>query len=511
MRRTRFLVIILIFIVAACLRSQDLRKPWVGHHKAWGGATYGNIARNFIKYGYAKTKFGPVANTGEVPVEKFEFYYHYPPLLLWLVALSYHLFGVHEWSARLVPLLFSLALMGLLYIFALRLFSSRVALWTLIVSAIMPIQNYYGTHVDVYGSVAVFFTLLALYGYARWLETHRSLDLALCNLGIILGCMTAWYTYFLVPLIIVHYYFSCFRPGKSREYRLLSIAASAVAVFALFVLHRHMLVANGGAEVQGTLIEKLLIRTSYGTIVTTSGERAGPAWLLVHHLRDVVILYSLPLIILAVTWWVLFIRDGLRGRLQNRDWLVLMLLGYGLLHNLAFPNLLINHDYLALCYAPGIALAAALFFERSYEYLESIWGRGVRNIAIGVLLAIVLATGVYQTERLYSRDGSSYPYQLQRWGEIIRQHSDKEDVVLTPTNEDSVFKYYAEREMGFEADTAQEVIERSKDKTIGYLFICPIGKADQFKGVLEYLDTKYPRQTEDTLLIYTIRRRGQAS
>jgi dolichol-phosphate mannosyltransferase len=40
-----------------------------------------------------------------VPVLHGETYWQKPPLLYWLVMLSYHLFGVHDWAARLVPAL----------------------------------------------------------------------------------------------------------------------------------------------------------------------------------------------------------------------------------------------------------------------------------------------------------------------------------------------------------------------------------------------------------------------
>lgn len=129
----------------------------------------------------------------------------------------------------------------------------------LLFTAIMPIENYYGAHVDVYGSLSVFFSLLALYGYARWLDHHRTHHLALCILGIVLGSMTAWYTYFLVPLILAHYYHFYFVPGKSRDLRLLIIAGSAIAVFALFMLHRYMLLGSGRGEVLGALTEKVLV------------------------------------------------------------------------------------------------------------------------------------------------------------------------------------------------------------------------------------------------------------
>lgn len=44
-----------------------------------------------------------VADSWLVPVFHGQPYYDKPPLLYWLVMLSYRLFGVHDWAARLVP------------------------------------------------------------------------------------------------------------------------------------------------------------------------------------------------------------------------------------------------------------------------------------------------------------------------------------------------------------------------------------------------------------------------
>lgn len=456
---------------------------------------YGNIARNFVKYGYWGTRLGPVVNSGDVSAGEFEFYYHYPPLLVWLVSLSYRVFGVYEWSARLVPLLFSLASMGLVFIFARYTISENVALLALLFSTVMPVESYYGAHVDVYGSIAVFFSLLALYGYSRWLGSHLLRDLALCNLGVVLGCMTSWYTYFLVPLIVAHYYFFYAAGGEPRDHRLLSVAGSAVVVFVLFLLHRHLLLVSSESEVHGTLIEKLLARMSYGNMLTAAG--------VLQHVRDLVHMYSPPLLILTAIWFLFFIFGSLKDSLKDQDWFVFILLSYGFLHNLAFPGLLPGHDYIVVCYAPGIAIAASIVFVKGGQYIESTKGLKARNAAVAITLAIILTTGLYMTRQLYSYNTTGV-YALKRWGEVILNNSDDVDVILLPTRKDHVFQYYVSREMEFEVDTPQKIIARAEEKDNGYLFVCPVKRADKFKNVLDYLDGKYPKRNEDGLIIYTI-------
>jgi hypothetical protein len=73
-----------------------------------------------------------------VPYLQGQPYLDKPPLLYWLVMLSYRTFGLHDWSARLVP---ALALHGcilLTYFFGRRLVGDRPAFWGALILAVAP-------------------------------------------------------------------------------------------------------------------------------------------------------------------------------------------------------------------------------------------------------------------------------------------------------------------------------------------------------------------------------------
>ena len=508
----RRLLVVVILLAGAYLRSPNLLGPWLGVHNAWGGAVYGGIARNFSRYGYGETRLGPVSNSGLAAREEFEYYYHYPPLLVWLVSLSYQAFGVHEWSARLVPLSFSLLLMALVYRFAWRAFSRSVGLVSLLFSAVLPIESYYGAHVDVYGSVAVFFSLLTVYGYFRWLTTRARLHLAMCMAGVVFGCMTAWYTYFVVPLILVHYYRREGEPGSPRSHRLLILPAAAVGVFLLFLLHREVVLADAKGELYGTLLEKLRIRASFPRVV--GGRELSPLQLGRHVLRDVVRMFSAPLLALAGLGLALFARDRVRGRLGDGDWCLLILLAFGLFHSLAFPSLVPGHDYLAVCYAPGVSVAAAVTFAWAIERIGREWNQTARTTAVGALLAVIVGVSLAGTRRLRSEDDLKWAQTLVRWGEIIRRLSPPRASVLSPDAPDRVFQYYADRAMVFRADTVEEVraaeVKDRGDRRPPPLFVCPRRSAGDYAEVLSYLDGKYRAQEEGGLIAYVLDARASA-
>jgi hypothetical protein len=214
-------------------------------------------------------------------------------------------------------------------------------------------------------------------------------------------------------------------------------------------------------------------------------------------------MYSPPLMLLTAMWVFFFIKDAVRKRLQTRDWLVLMLFGYGFLHNLAFPNL-VWHDYLAVCYVPGIAVAGSVASIRFGQQVENTWGVKARNVALAVFLAITVTTSLYITRRLYAGD-EDHSVRLKRWGEIIRNHSHESDTVLAPTSTDRVFQYYVEREMEFGIDTPQK-FSKSKEQENRTIFIVPARQLDKYRDVLADLNGKYSRRDEDGLVLYLLQK-----
>jgi len=73
-----------------------------------------------------------------VPYLQGEPYLDKPPLLYWLVMLSYSIFGVHDWAARLVPALAVHATVLLTYLVGRRGFGERVAFRAALVLTLTP-------------------------------------------------------------------------------------------------------------------------------------------------------------------------------------------------------------------------------------------------------------------------------------------------------------------------------------------------------------------------------------
>lgn len=73
-----------------------------------------------------------------VPYLNSEPYLDKPPLLYWLVMLSYRIFGIHDWSARLVPALAVHATVLVVYLFGRRRVGERAAFRGALLLALAP-------------------------------------------------------------------------------------------------------------------------------------------------------------------------------------------------------------------------------------------------------------------------------------------------------------------------------------------------------------------------------------
>jgi 4-amino-4-deoxy-L-arabinose transferase-like glycosyltransferase len=125
-----------------------------------------------------------------VPYLQDEPYLDKPPLMYWLVMVSYSLCGVHDWAARLVPALAVHACVLLIYLLGRRSLGARGAFWGALLLALMPGFLGMGRLLLLDGLLALWVTLglLAALEAVRGPELRRgwwALSAAACGLGVL--------------------------------------------------------------------------------------------------------------------------------------------------------------------------------------------------------------------------------------------------------------------------------------------------------------------------------------
>jgi 4-amino-4-deoxy-L-arabinose transferase-like glycosyltransferase len=492
------LSLVAVFAGALALRMHGFTEPWTGVHNAWAGGFYGNVARNFVRYGFLTTTFAPVTNSGVVDPSQFELYYHHPPMTMWLTALSFHVFGIHEWAARLAPLVFSLLTIALVVSFARQLFGRGPALLAALLMAVVPADAYYAAHLDPNSSMAIFFTTLVVEAYRRWRATAQDRYFALAGLALVLGCMTAWYAYLIVPGLLLHFAVTTSMFRKPFRETLRSPAALrvallpvlAIAVFGMFLLHRDLAFAGGNPELFDTLSTRVMKRTVNYDMTRTAT--------MAKYMLQIGSLYTVTFMVLALTWAVMFLRDVRMGRATAADWWLPLLCSYPVLYALAFPGHLPGHNFFVRPYVPGIAVAGALVLIRASRLVQP--GRA-RHALLAALVVITCVPAVMRTRTLFTTDDHENAPGLQKIASVIARATSEREAVFLPIRHDRVLQYYVDRPARFDIDTPAKLAEAVTETSGRYLVVMPERSARDFPELVTYLESRYrPRREQGVLL-----------
>ena len=417
-------VLFFILLLAALARSRGIADPWShGDHNGWGGAFYSNIARNYARYGYIETRFAPVISTGLVPLEDRRYYLTHPPGIGLVLSLFFALFGEHEWSARLVPLLFSLGSVVLLFRLGEKVYSREVALVAAALFSFLPVETLYGAHVDPQGPPVTFFGLLLLLAY----EERRFL---LGAGALVLGAAFDWPIHYLAFLIAFHAWF--FR-GETKKWSA-GLAAGSLLLVAALLLYSRFVAPNPQ--------DQYLKATPMDSFLFWSGVRVPPDripgrpieapdvpswfWRMGNTFRG---LFTIPVLSLAL------LGAGVAWSRRGPAVLWILLL-WGAAHIVLFPLGAFVHDYWSLYLGPGLALAAA----SGLVSIANSLGRRRRFFLIGsstALCAFLLLAGIHRVEAL--------PKEAVVLGRKLHELTEPDEGVLLLNPIDVRDAYYADR------------------------------------------------------------------
>ncbi len=117
--RTYGILFVFCFLLLAggWLAAYRLAEPaWEMNHQGYHLAEWPHNAANYLRFGLA-TRTGLVMDYGWLkPESGFTYRVDHSPMTSLIIMFGYAIFGIHEWSARLAPLMFSLALAALVFL-----------------------------------------------------------------------------------------------------------------------------------------------------------------------------------------------------------------------------------------------------------------------------------------------------------------------------------------------------------------------------------------------------------
>ncbi len=329
--------LVILFILSALLLSNNLNKPFIGIHDH-NGARFGNIAKNYIKY-WNQAKFGPVEQQN--PDGTFDYYTHYPSLLPLTIAGFYKIFGVSEFTTRLVALIASSLMVCFLFLAARNFWNYKIALFSSLFLVATPMFRYFGKN-PVHEVFVGVFGMMTFYGISRLMSGNNNKNTyALIFVSSILAALSGWGGYFVVPAVL----YSFWKEKTARKLLFLYIFIIAALYMGHFVYTYYLTGSFWG----GGLYEALLYRSSQ------SPQEFGLLELINRIRLWATTLFTTTLLLSLLTFGF-----TLKDKKISNKVILIFLAIFGGIYPLIFSNATYQHSYFIYNLMPVITIAAAL-------------------------------------------------------------------------------------------------------------------------------------------------------
>jgi 4-amino-4-deoxy-L-arabinose transferase-like glycosyltransferase len=239
-----------------------------------------------------------------VPLLNGEPYSHKPPLLFWMIHAGWALFGVNDFTPRLVPGFFSLLSLILVYRISLRLWPQerKTAVFATLVLAATAIWDAWSVAI-MFDMVLTFWILLGLLGTLRASEKQRGGWLML-TAGIAGGLLTkgpAVFVYLLsIPLF--RFWWDTRRESPVRAKWYAAVLGTAILGFAIALLWAVPAAIQGGEVYRHAILWGQTVDR-----VTSSFAHRRPFW------------WYLPIVPLFFFPWIIFRPSFSKIRLKTAD------------------------------------------------------------------------------------------------------------------------------------------------------------------------------------------------
>lgn len=412
-----------VLALAGVLLSININKPFIGQHD-WNGAVYGQQAKNFVRFGYLPLRFGATLATADTLADERKFSAHYTPVLPILISFSYRLFGVSEWSIRLVPVIASLISVFLVILLGKELISYKAGIIAGTLMTVTPMFIYYGKN-PVHEVVLLPFALFGFYSYWRWRRSRERKWWMALVISLAAAMLIGWSGYYAAGLIAIY----GFLTEKHSRSKFLLLPVLMAGLFLIFLIHQSILNPEAGEDLAKIATARV------------TGGGFGFFEFISRELRYAINLFTIVNFGLSAIWLTGFLVKVLFCHCEERSdaaissgSLAITLLAcvglFGISHVLLFRDAGWYHEYLLFPLMPFLVLAAAAMIERR---------------SILVILAVVVLTAV---ERVgYAKALLNSEYVRDIYGDAVEFAKQKRwENERIPEERDVYFIFYADRE-----------------------------------------------------------------
>lgn len=369
-------------------------------HNGWNSSAYLQSARNTLRWG---TLFPVQYYTGRTPPTVADGYTHHPLGLHLHNTAAVRVFGDAPGTIRAVPALFAVLALIALILVVRRLYDERTALFAGGIYLLLPTNSIY-LNMSNHENGFILWTLVWGFAYLRFLRARlpededddgdsrrRWLPWYLLALGSFAMAATwDWPAYYCALVVAIHWLAVIVRHHREAPRRLramlpelMLLGGFSVLVLVLFIGHFVLV-----AWVAGSLSE---LRH-----VFQARQVAYPQLIANHFAVVPILMFTVPILVVAFGWFFNRLWRALRGRLERRDIIALAFGIAGILHYYLFRGTAVIHSYWGWTLVPFAAIAGARVLgwltDASRAWVAGRWPRWRRSLgaaAVGLVTAAV--------------------------------------------------------------------------------------------------------------------------
>ena len=488
------LILILILLFAFFARTYQITEPFIGHQD-FCNAQYANYGQNYLRYGL-QTNLIPIENIVPTTPENFQYYPNHLIFTGIFTAISFLIFEVQEWSVRLVSVFFSLISIIVIYYLTKELWNKKTALLASFFLAFMPMTIYFG-RITVSDTVVATFTVLCYYFYVLWLKYDKNHYFAGLLLSFVIGSLTDWHIYFIVPLIGLHYLFRSLKRtdlylkkqnnqniltafqsylSKRNNIMMLSFLIITVLVPIAFFANIYLTIGESGLN---SMFGSLTHRTG----VSVADSRTEDEFTVTSFFQKEIIrshnLFT-PLVCILFFFWSSNIFYSLifkKKYSKNNDIIILMFIS-SLINICLFKQMVWTHEFILLPFAFPFAIASAVCFKQITDSISFLCSKMkmhlfslkkntllVNYILLFLISFCFISYAIPETKQLYSQ-GDMFYYQT---GIILNNISSSNESILATYGHPTT-RYYAQRDVMMNIRTINNLKGLLNDKIQNYAY-----------------------------------------
>ncbi len=335
--------LIYAWFAAICLHG--IGSDWQWGHNGYNGAAFYQAARNSLRFHIIGQA---LYYSGTTPPGVEDIYTHHPMMLHFHLIAAIKLLGDHEWVGRLIPAFYSFAGLGMVHLVAGRTFGRAVALCAIALYALTPLHAVFANMID-HEQGCIFWCLVLIYAYIRWLETPTRAWLAAMLCAVTVAMQFDWPAYYLAFILACHAFGTGLLRGGwnwrwRKEFTLIAVFSVVVLVNAggFFWWIKHL---RGGLAEMGNAFTGRTSATDgyYPRLWARSLDLQGPL-----------------LIGLGAAWLPLLVARIARGKAHMGDFAAAAFALMQLTHSLVFKQAGFIHCYWTYYASPALAIGGGL-------------------------------------------------------------------------------------------------------------------------------------------------------